>query len=187
MLGEFYGATVPDMMPPELRLLFVGINPSLMAAKTGVHFARRGNRFWPALHAAGITEHEIAPYEGLSPEDSAELDERGVGITNIVPLATARADELTPEQITAGMARLRTLVDARRPGVVVILGVTAWRLGTGDRKAAMGWQDSPFGDTRVYVAANPSGLNAHYQIPDLARQYAEAAEAAGLELYGGSL
>lgn len=185
MLEEFYGATVPDMLPPDLRLLFVGINPSLMAAKTGVHFARRGNRFWPALHAAGITEREIAPYDGLSPADAAHLDERGVGVTNIVPVATARADELTREQITEGMARLRALVDAKRPAVVVILGVTAWRLGTGDRKAAMGWQDGPFEGTRVYVAANPSGLNAHYQIPDLARQYAEAAEAAGLELYGG--
>lgn len=183
MLEEFYGARVPDLLPDDLRLLFVGINPSLMSAKQATHFARRGNRFWPALYAAGITDRQIAPYDGLSPQDSAHLDERGIGITNIVPDATARADELTSEQITEGMARLRVLADARRPNVVVILGVTAWRLGTGNRKAAMGWQDSPFEHTRVYVAANPSGLNAHYQIPDLARQYAEAAEAAGLELY----
>ena len=183
MLEEFYGARVPDLLPEDLRLLFVGINPSLISGKVGTHFARRGNRFWPALHAAGITEHEIAPYDGLSETDAAHLAERGLGITNIVWEATARADELSDAQITAGMQHLRELIDARRPNVVVILGVTAWRRGMGDRKATMGWQDSPFEHTRVYVAANPSGLNAHYQVPDLARQYAEAARAAGLKLY----
>jgi double-stranded uracil-DNA glycosylase len=179
-LSDYYGATVPDLLPDPLKLLFVGINPSLMSAAMGSHFARKGNRFWPALHRAGITKWRIDASEGFRPEDEAHLRERGVGITNIVPVATARADELTKEQIEEGLARLRELVERRRPAVVAIVGITAWRQGTGRKKAAIGWQESPWEDVSVFVAPNPSGLNAHYQVPDLARAYGEAALKAGV-------
>lgn len=179
-LTDYYGSTVPDLLPEPLKLLFVGINPSLMSAATGSHFARKGNRFWPALHRAGITKWLIDASEGFRPEDEAHLHERGVGITNIVPVATARADELTQQQIEEGLARLRELVDERRPAVVAIVGITAWRQGTGQKKARVGWQDSPWEDVGVFLAPNPSGLNAHYQVPDLARAYGEAALQAGV-------
>src|SRR5580692_3556058 len=115
------GRTVPDLIATGLRVLFCGINPGLYSAATGRHFARPGNRFWPALHAAGFTPRRLAPSE------QAELTRYGLGITNIAPRATAQAAELTPAELREGADRLRALVDARRPRVVAIAGVTAYR------------------------------------------------------------
>lgn len=173
-LDSFRGERVPDLMGEDTRLLFVGINPSLYSAAVGRHFAGRGNRFWPALHRAGLTSR---PTE--APE---ELLAHGIGITNIVPLATARADELSDEQVTEGMDRLRQAVEETRPRVLAILGITAYRQGTGRKKAAVGKQESPWPGVDVYVAPNPSGLNAHYQLDDHARIYRELAHAAGIDM-----
>src|SRR3954447_10076719 len=120
-LEHHRGARVDDLVGPGLRLLFVGINPGLWTAAVNAHFARPGNRFWPALHRAGITPHRVDASEGLSPADADELVQRGVGISNLVNVATARADELTPEQLAEGARHLRRLVAATRPKVVAML------------------------------------------------------------------
>lgn len=180
-LQEHRGGTLPDLLPAELKLLFVGINPGLLSAATGAHFARRGNRFYPALYRAGITDTLIDAAEGYREQDRAQLLERGIGITNISPLATARADELSEEQLLAGVARLHDLVQRRRPKVVAVLGVTAYRTAFRDKRAAIGWQESPWPGVELFVAPNPSGLNAHAQIADHAQIYSEIAACAGLE------
>src|SRR4051794_34768017 len=126
-LSAFAGATVDDLLGPDVRLLFVGINPGLWTAAANAHFARPGNRFWPALHAAGITHEVVDASAGMPAAAAQELIAAGVGITNIVPIATARADELTREELRAGAARLRALVERVRPRVVAVLGLTAYR------------------------------------------------------------
>ncbi|GHE16337.1 mismatch-specific DNA-glycosylase [Nocardioides flavus (ex Wang et al. 2016)] len=182
-LESFRDVEVPDLLPgpgQDLRLLFVGINPGLWTAATQSHFARPGNRFYPALLAAGIIEHPLDPSAGMTDEDRAVLRRRGIGITNVVRRATARADELTTEELRAGGARLRRLVAERKPLVVAIAGVTAYRTAFGERRAGVGEQPERWGTSRVFVVPNPSGLNAHQTVDTLATAYAEAARAAGV-------
>ena len=188
-LQGFHGATTPDLLPQHhpLRLLFVGINPSLWTAAAGAHFARPGNRFWPALHAAGILPEIVDASAGMPADAEAAMDAQGIGITNLVAVATARADELTSEQLAVGGERLRTLVRERRPVVVAILGLTAYRQAFGKqaRHAVPGRQPDDFEGAELWVLANPSGLNAHETVASLASAYQEAAVAAGIEI-GGS-
>jgi TDG/mug DNA glycosylase family protein len=151
-------------------VLFVGINPGLESARRRHHFARAGNRFYPALHAAGFTPRVLRPEEDVS------LPAHGVGITNLADRPTAAAAELTDEELRAGFAALRSLVERCEPRLVAIVGVTAWRIASGDRKARLGLQEQTLGGRPVWVLPNPSGLNAHHQLPDLARLYGEARE-----------
>jgi TDG/mug DNA glycosylase family protein len=182
-LESFRGATVPDLVGPGLRLLFVGINPGLWTAATRTHFAHPGNRFYPALLAAGIIDKPIDRGVGMSDDDRQHLIERGVGITNIVPRATAKASELSAEELREGGARLRHVVRRHRPEVVAIAGITAYRTAFRLPKATMGEQPDRFEDARLFVVPNPSGLNAHETADTLAAAYRAAALAAGLDLY----
>lgn len=179
-LEGYRGHTVPDLLPQPLRLLLVGINPGLVSAATGAHFARRGNRFYPALQQAGITGTVIDAGDGMSEADREQLTSRGVGITNLCPRATARADELDDAELRAGVQRLTAVVGEHAPTVVAILGITAFRTAFSRPKATLGWQESPWEDTLLYVAPNPSGLNAHAQVGDHAAAYAEVARTAGV-------
>ena len=178
-LEQFRGATVDDLLPDRLRLLFVGINPGLWTAAVNAHFARPGNRFWPALHRAGITSTEVDASCGLPERSRRELLDAGIGISNICPIATARADELTREQLRAGGEALRSLVRERRPSVVAVLGVTAWRQAFGASGAVIGPAADPFEGAQLWILPNPSGLNAHETVASLADWYRRAAEAAG--------
>ncbi|GGP83867.1 mismatch-specific DNA-glycosylase [Streptosporangium pseudovulgare] len=150
--------TVDDVLGPSLDVLFCGINPGLYSAATGRHFARPGNRFWPALHLSGFTPRL------LDPSEQAELPSYGLGITNVVARATAQAAELTPEEFRAGGERLVRLVTEIRPRVLAVAGVTAYRTAFGDPKAAVGPQNTAIGGTAVWVLPNPSGLNAHWPL-----------------------
>jgi TDG/mug DNA glycosylase family protein len=181
-LQEFSGQTVDDLLPTRLKLLFVGINPGLWTAAVNAHFARPGNRFWPALYRAGITSRAIDASCGLGEADRRELARKGIGISNICPIATARADELTKDQLREGGIALRTLVKNTKPNVVAVLGVTAFRQAFGNAKVAVGKVDADFEGAELWVLPNPSGLNAHETIDSLARWYREAARAAGLGL-----
>ncbi len=181
-LAAFNGATVDDLLPEHLKLLVVGINPGLWTAAVNAHFARPGNRFWPAMYRAGITTQPVDASEGLADADRDELLAAGVGITNLVPVATARADELSADQLAAGGERLRALVRERRPHVVAMLGVTAYRQAFGRRGAVIGPQDHDLEGAALWVLGNPSGLNAHETVDSLARWYRRAAEAAGVFL-----
>jgi TDG/mug DNA glycosylase family protein len=174
------GASVPDLVGPDMRLLFVGINPGLWTAAVQTHFARPGNRFYPALHAAGIIDRDVDPSRGMSEADRDYFRECGIGITNLVHRATARADELSREELRTGRERLATFVAGHRPAVVAVLGVTAYRIAFGRPKTANGEQPERLHDARVWVLPNPSGLNAHDTIASLAAAYAEPARAAGL-------
>ena len=182
-LATFQGATVDDLEADPLRLLFVGINPGRWTAAVNAHFARPGNRFWPALHEAGITSRRVDASLGLPEEDRSELAAAGIGITNIVPVATARADQLSAAEITAGGGRLRAYVRARRPPVVAVLGVTTFRQAFGRRDVAIGRSVEPFEGAELWVLPNPSGLNAHETVASLAAWYRAAAEAAGIPLH----
>lgn len=168
--------TVEDVVAPDLRVLFCGINPGLYTAATGHHFARPGNRFWPALHDAGFTDRLLHPWE------ERELLRYGCGITNLVGRATATAAELTAAEYARGAALLEEKVDRLRPRWLAILGVGAYRTAFARPKAALGRQPEAIGFTRVWVLPNPSGLNAHYQKADLARLFGELREAADTEL-----
>ena len=164
--------TVRDVIAPNLRVLFSGINPGLYTAAVGHHFARPGNRFWPALYAAGFTERLLSPF------DERELLKSGYGITNVVMRATASADQLTKEEIVAGGERLRAKVLRYRPKVLAVLGLGAYRTAFNQPKATVGKQEDRIGETMLWVLPNPSGLNANYQAPDLARLFRELKEAA---------
>jgi TDG/mug DNA glycosylase family protein len=166
-IAAAYGRRVPDVIGPALRVLFCGINPSLYSAAVGHHFARPGNRFWPALFAAGLTDRLLSPFE-----DRALL-ELGFGVTNLVSRATARADELTEKELRAGARRLVATLRRYQPAVVAFLGVSAYRTAYDRPRAALGRQPDQVGGAAVWVLPNPSGLNAHYQLADLARAYAE--------------
>src|SRR5689334_7818927 len=157
---------LPDVIDFGLDVLFCGINPGLYSAWSGHHFARPGNRFWPALHGSGFTPRL------LDPSEQDLLPSLGLGITNVVPRASARADELTAAELTAGGQRLRSLVAKYEPRVLAVLGVTAYREAFGARDAVVGRQPSSLGSTVVWVLPNPSGLNAHYQLPALIEQFA---------------
>ena len=165
------GNTVPDVIAPGLRVLFCGINPGLYTAAVGHHFARPGNRFWPALHRGGLTPRQFAP------EEERELLALGYGITNIVNRATTAAAEVTAEELAAGGRALAEKVRHCRPRILAILGVTAYRIAFNKPKAALGPQEEHIGDTVIWVLPNPSGLNAHCQIPELAEWFRKVREA----------
>lgn len=179
-LESFRGAEVDDLIGPGCRLLFVGINPGLWTAATGAHFARPGNRFYPALLRAGIVEHRIDPSDGISDADKAHLIDRGVGITNLAVRATARADELTPAELAAGGIRVRSVVREVEPVVVAFAGITAYRTAFGDKKARAGRQDHDFEGAKLWIVPNPSGLNAHETVDTLAAKYHAAALDSGI-------
>ena len=166
------GRRVPDVIGPALRVLFVGINPSLYSAAVRHHFARPGNRFWKALHAAGFTNRVLAPSE------ERELLARGVGITNIFPLATATAAEVSDDELRRGARALAAKVRRRRPKVVAFLGLGAYRTAFGVREATQGLQPERIASSAVWLLPNPSGLNAHHQLPDLAAAFRLLREAA---------
>src|SRR5688500_16340832 len=162
---------VPDVIAPDLRVLFSGINPGLYTAAVGHHFARPGNRFWPALHAGGFTDRLLSPFE------ERELLKSGYGITNVVPRTTASEDQLTKEEIIAGGERLKAKVLRYRPRVLAVLGVGTYRTAFDKPKATIGRQPESIGDTIVWVLPNPSGLNANYQPAALARLFRELKDA----------
>jgi len=180
-LESFRDTTVPDLIGPGLRLLFVGINPGLWTAATQTHFAHPGNRFYPALERAGIITRSIDRGSGMSEADRQHLIDRGIGITNIAHRATARASELTKEELREGGAALRRFVVAHAPRVVAIAGITAYRTAFGRPKATMGRQPEAFEGFELWVVPNPSGLNAHETTESLAAAYAQPALAAGIE------
>jgi TDG/mug DNA glycosylase family protein len=180
-LESFRGTVVPDLLPTSgLKLLFVGINPGLWTAATQTHFAHPVNRFYPALLAAGIIERPIDPSAGMTDADREHLTSRGVGITNVVHRATARADELTHDELREGGRRLEALVERVRPRVVALAGITAYRVAFGRRQATLGRQDETLAGAELWVVPNPSGLNAHETVASLAVAYAAAARAAGV-------
>ena len=157
--------TVPDVIGTDLRVLFCGINPGLYTAAVGHHFARPGNRFWPALHRSGFTDRLLSPFE------QRELIQRGLGVTNVVARATASASELTKDDFIKGGRALRAKVRRYRPRIVAILGVGAYRQAFAQPKALIGEQDEKIANARVWVLPNPSGLNANYQLPDLVKLF----------------
>jgi TDG/mug DNA glycosylase family protein len=156
---------LPDVIAPGLDVLFCGINPSLVSAARGHHFARPGNRFWPALHRAGLTPRRFTP------DEDRELLAHGLGVTNIAARPTRAAAELAPEELREGAAALADLVAEFRPRVLAVLGITAWRVAFQRPRAVLGPQPERVGGAATWVAPNPSGLNAHFQLPDLAAAY----------------
>ena len=153
--------TIPDVIAPGLCVVFAGINPGLYSAATGYHFARPGNRFWPALHRSGFTERVFRP------DEQEQLLDLGLGITNVVARATARADELRSAEFLTGARILTAKITSLRPRWLAVVGVTAYRTAFGRRHAAVGPQDEAIGETRVWVLPNPSGLNALWTTPKL--------------------
>ncbi|MGJ3252054.1 MAG: G/U mismatch-specific DNA glycosylase [Elainellaceae cyanobacterium] len=162
-----FGKTVPDIIAPDLDILFCGINPSIYSAAVGHHFARPGNRLWKTLHAAGFTERVYSPF------DDRALLNLGYGMTNIVDRATARADQLSSDELIAGRQQLADKIKRYRPRFLAILGISAYRTAFNQPKATIGKQDQSLNEAVLWVLPNPSGLNAHYQLPDLAAVFAE--------------
>ncbi|WP_219464700.1 G/U mismatch-specific DNA glycosylase [Nonomuraea rhizosphaerae] len=153
---------IEDVLGPSLNVLFCGINPGLMSEATGHHFARPGNRFWPALHLSGFTPRLLAPSE------QHLLPSYGLGITNVVPRASAKASELSREELVAGGERLAGLVSSVRPQVLAVLGISAYRTAFARPKSVIGPQGETVGGARVWVLPNPSGLNAHWTVATIA-------------------
>lgn len=179
-LESFRDTTVPDLIGPGLRLLFVGINPGLWTAATQTHFAHPGNRFYPALLQAGVIHREIDRSEGFSESDRAHLIDRGIGITNIVPRATARASELTTAELREGGEVLAAKVRELGPAVVAIAGITAFRTAFRMSRAVVGPQSADLEGSELWVVPNPSGLNAHETVGSLAEWYRRVGVAAGV-------
>ncbi len=167
-----YNQTLPDIIAPNIDVLFCGINPSLYSAAVGHHFARPGNRFWKTLYAAGFTDRLLSPFEDQT------LLQRGYGLTNLAPRATARADELDSQELLIGHEQLAAKIEHYQPRFLAILGISAYRTAFSQPKAVMGCQNHTIADTIVWVLPNPSGLNAHYQLDGLKRVYEELAIAA---------
>ena len=166
--------TVPDLIAPGLKVLFCGINPGLYTAAIGHHFGRPGNRFWPTLHAAGFTPRLLSPFE------ERQLLAWGYGITNMVARATAAADELTDAEMIAGGEQLVAKIERYRPGVLAVVGVGAYRVAFNRKKAKVGRQDDhQIAGAEVWALPNPSGLNAHYNLPQMAEVFRELREAVG--------
>ncbi len=163
--------TIPDIIAVNLKVLFCGINPGLYSAFTGQHFARPGNRFWPALHAAGFTQ------KLLHPSEQRELLKLGFGITNLVQRASAAADELTAAEFVAGGKRLQTKVKRYKPGFVAFVGVGAYRTAFDRPKAKLGLQEEKIGESKVWLLPSTSGLNAHYRVNELATLFRQLHEA----------
>ncbi|NMC80743.1 MAG: G/U mismatch-specific DNA glycosylase [Chloroflexi bacterium] len=161
------GKTVADVIAPDLRVLFVGINPGLYTAAIGHHFGRPGNRFWPTLYAAGFTGRLLSPYE------ERELLRWGYGITNMVPRATAGANDLSVDELLQGGQMLVEKVRAYRPKTLAVLGISAYRIAFRQPRAVLGPQPEALDGVPVWVLPNPSGLNAHYQLDALARLFGE--------------
>lgn len=159
--------TVPDLIGRDLKVLFCGINPGLYSGATRLHFAKPGNRFWKVLHQAGFTGRLLHPSEG------PELLESGYGITCFCERTTARADELTANEYIQGGKDLVKKIEKYRPKALAVLGLGAYRTAFNEPKAKLGLQERRIGDTRIWLLPNPSGLNAHYQIPDLVRLFKE--------------
>lgn len=164
--------TIRDVIGPNLQVLFCGINPGLYSGATGHHFARPGNRFWPTIYGAGFTPRLLAPAE------ERELLSLGYGITNLVARTTATADELLPEELIAGKKRLERKMKRYQPRVLAVLGIGAYRTAFHEPKAILGPQRLTIDETRIWVLPNPSGLNAHYQLPDLVEQFRKLREVA---------
>ncbi len=169
------GRSIPDLVAPGLRVLFAGINPSLYSAATGLHFARPGNRFWPALHQSGFTSRRLLP------QDQPLLLDLGLGITNVVARATARADELTTAELQAGGQTLVALAGELGVCWLAILGVTAYRAAFDLPRAVVGPQDDRLGGARVWILPNPSGLNAHWSAGGLAEEFGKLRAATQLD------
>lgn len=166
-LQAAYGTTIPDLLPAgETRLLLVGINPSLWSGWAGTHFARPGNRLWRTLNESGLTPRL------LRPQEVGAVTAAGIGITNLVARATARADELSDDELRAGRATLEQTVARVRPRVVAFLGLSSYRVAYAEPRAAVGRQHRTITGVTVWLLPNPSGLNAHYQQPDLTAAYA---------------
>lgn len=166
--------TIPDVLAPRLSVLFSGINPGLWSGATGLHFARPGNRFWPTLHRAGFTPRRLLP------GDQREVLALGLGVTNVVARATARADELSRDELVSGGRVLRDKVVRLRPAWLAVVGIGAYRTAFGHRDAVAGPQEQGIGETRVWVLPNPSGLNAHWSAAALVDEFARLRTAAGL-------
>lgn len=173
-LIEAEGKTVPDVIAPDLFVLFCGINPGLYTAAVGHHFARPGNRFWPALFESGFTDSLLSPFE------EHKLLELGIGVTNVVARATAAAAELTQDDFISGGRRLRGKVRRYRPRIVAVLGVGAYRAAFARPRAVIGEQPETIGEARVWVLPNPSGLNANYQLPQLVKLFKDLRKAADM-------
>ncbi|HET7327030.1 MAG TPA: G/U mismatch-specific DNA glycosylase [Nocardioidaceae bacterium] len=171
-LRGYAGRTVAPIIAPRLSVLFCGINPGLYTAWAGHHFARPGNRFWPVLHRSGFTPRLLVPAE------QRELLTLGLGVTNVVERATATAAELSAAELREGGRQLEQTASRYQPAYVAILGVTAYRAAFDEPKAMLGLQQRRLGRSRVWVLPNPSGLNAHYQPPELAERFAELRSAA---------
>ncbi len=161
------GRTIPDVIANGLDVLFIGINPSLYSAAVGHHFARPGNRFWPALFHGGFTPRLFHPFE------DRQLLAHGVGLTNFAPRATARADELSTDELQTGAKALARKIQRRRVRCAAFLGVTAYRTAFNRKTAQLGLRAETIGDAAIWVLPNPSGLNAHFQKADFARLFAE--------------
>jgi double-stranded uracil-DNA glycosylase len=170
-LQAAYGTVIPDLIGPSTRVLLVGINPSLYSGFTATHFARPGNRLWRTLHEAGFTDRP------LHPSETEAILAAGIGITNLVARATARADELADDEIRAGVEPLRRLVHNVKPAYVAFLGISAYRMAFGAPRAKVGAQPELLEGSNVWVLPNPSGLNAHYQQPALTAAYADLRKA----------
>ena len=183
-LESYRDAVVPDLLPTrpdhELRVLFVGINPGLWTAATQTHFAHPGNRFYPALLLGGVIEEPVDPADGMTDEDRDRLRQRGIGITNVVPRATAKASELTNDELREGGVRLTRLVAEQQPRVVAVAGITAYRAAFGLPKALPGRQPEGLAGAELWVVPNPSGLNAHETVASLAEAYRQVGIAAGI-------
>lgn len=171
-LQAAYGRTVPDLIAPGLRVVLVGINPSLWSGAVGYHFASPSNRLWPALHGAGFTPRR------LHPSETDEILRCGLGVTNLVDRATARADELDKAELRGGAARVEAVAHEWQPRWLAFLGLTAYRVAFGRPKAGVGPQPETLGSSRVWLLPNPSGLNASYQLPDLVAAYSALQAAA---------
>jgi TDG/mug DNA glycosylase family protein len=170
-LQASYGVTIPDLGRPGIKVLLVGINPSLWSGWAGLHFARPGNRLWRTLYASGLTSTLIDPH------DTAAIEAAGLGITNLVARATARADELDNAEIRAGLTPLGGLVRSWQPTFIAFLGISTYRVAFAMPKATVGRQPDTFNGSGVWVLPNPSGLNASYQQPALTAAYTELAVA----------
>lgn len=179
-LDSFRGESVDDLVGPDMRLLVVGINPGLWTAATNTHFCHPSNRFYPALRDARIIDWVVDPETGMTEDQRADLIDKGIGITNLVNRATARASELDRSELEAGMRHVVEVVESHEPRVVAVAGVTAYRRAFGARSASLGEQPESIGPARLWVVPNPSGLNAHETVGSLAQWYRRVAEAAGV-------
>ncbi|MEU4842356.1 G/U mismatch-specific DNA glycosylase [Nocardia testacea] len=164
-LAAAAGKTIPDVLAPDLRVLFCGINPGLWSGATGHHFARPGNRFWPALFRSGFTPRLFRP------DEQDELPALGLGITNVVTRTSAKADELTKQELRDGGVALADRVLRNRPRILAVLGLGAYRTAFGRPRTTVGRQAETIGDTEIWVLPNPSGLNAHYTLDALADEF----------------